>query len=216
MVEMTETAHILNNATPRSLVILDEIGRGTATYDGLSIAWAVAEHLHNVLESRKTLFATHYHELTDLADELAGAFNMSIAVKEWKDDIIFLRKLVDGPANRSYGIQVGRLAGLPDGVVERAKGILELLEAGHFEQLEAIGEAKAAERRAAEAAAAEAARRGRSPGAGHPAGPGRGRRPLDLHGRPHSTAAPTPRPGPSPRRTRRARSRPRRPPSPRR
>ena len=141
MVEMTETAFILNNATARSLIILDEIGRGTATYDGLSIAWAVAEYLHNAIGA-KTLFATHYHELTELADDLAGAFNMSIAVKEWKDDIIFLRKLVDGPANRSYGIQVGRLAGLPNHVVSRAKGILELLEAGHFEQLEADGERK--------------------------------------------------------------------------
>ena len=141
MVEMTETAHILNNATAKSLIILDEIGRGTATYDGLSIAWAVAEHLHNVIGA-KTLFATHYHELTELADDLAGAFNMSIAVKEWKDDIIFLRKLVDGPANRSYGIQVGRLAGLPERVVERAKGILVLLEAGHFDALEADGELK--------------------------------------------------------------------------
>lgn len=141
MVEMTETAFILNNATARSLIILDEIGRGTATYDGLSIAWAVAEYLHNAIGA-KTLFATHYHELTELADDLSGAFNMSIAVKEWKDDIIFLRKLVDGPANRSYGIQVGRLAGLPAHVVTRAKGILELLEAGHFEQLEADGERK--------------------------------------------------------------------------
>ena len=146
MVEMTETAHILRNATPKSLVILDEIGRGTATYDGLSIAWAVAEHLHNALGS-KTLFATHYHELTDLADALKGAFNMSIAVKEWQDEIIFLRKLIDGPANRSYGIQVGRLAGLPEQVVERAKGILVLLEAGHFDELEAEGELKEFEQR---------------------------------------------------------------------
>ena len=141
MVEMTETAHILNNATSKSLVILDEIGRGTATYDGLSIAWAVAEHLHNVLGA-KTLFATHYHELTELADALDRSFNMSIAVKEWDDNIIFLRKLVEGPANRSYGIQVGRLAGLPNPVVERAKSILVLLEAGHFDELEADGERK--------------------------------------------------------------------------
>lgn len=127
MVEMTETAHILNNATPRSLIILDEIGRGTSTYDGLSIAWAVAEHLHDEINA-KTLFATHYHELTILAETLPGVQNHSIAVKEWQDDIIFLRKLVTGPANRSYGIQVGRLAGLPDPVVARAKEILANLE----------------------------------------------------------------------------------------
>ena len=127
MVEMTETAHILNTATPRSLVILDEIGRGTSTYDGLSIAWAVAEHLHDEIGA-KTLFATHYHELTSLAETLPGVCNHSIAVKEWQDDIIFLRKLVAGPANRSYGIQVGRLAGLPDSVVNRAKEILANLE----------------------------------------------------------------------------------------
>ncbi len=156
MVEMTETANILSNATSRSLVILDEIGRGTATYDGLSIAWAVAEYLHNVLGA-KTLFATHYHELTELADALDGSFNMSIAVKEWKDNIIFLRKLVDGPANRSYGIQVGRLAGLPEHVVERAKGILVLLEAGHFDQLEADGDAKDPEKLRAERERAQAA-----------------------------------------------------------
>jgi DNA mismatch repair protein MutS len=135
MVEMTETAHILNNATDRSLIILDEIGRGTATFDGLSIAWAVVEHMHDVIGGM-TLFATHYHELTELARTLDASFNMSIAVKEWQDDIIFLRKLVDGPANRSYGIQVGRLAGLPDGVVGRAKEILAVLEAGHFEELQ--------------------------------------------------------------------------------
>jgi DNA mismatch repair protein MutS len=127
MVEMTETAHILRHATPRSLVILDEIGRGTATYDGLSIAWAVAEYLHDTIKAR-TLFATHYHELTELADRLPGAFNMSVAVKEWQDDIIFLRKLIEGPASHSYGIQVGRLAGLPAQVVTRAKEILTLLE----------------------------------------------------------------------------------------
>lgn len=137
MVEMTETAHILLNATRNSLVILDEIGRGTATYDGLSIAWAVAEHLHNTIGA-KTLFATHYHELTELAQELPGAFNMSIAVKEWEDNIIFLRKLLEEPANRSYGIQVGRLAGLPLAVVDRAKEILVSLEEGHFDEIHAV------------------------------------------------------------------------------
>jgi DNA mismatch repair protein MutS len=134
MVEMTEAAHILNNATERSLVILDEIGRGTSTFDGLSIAWAVAEHLHDELRA-KTLFATHYHELTELTRTLDAAANMSIAVKEWQDDIIFLRKLVDGEANRSYGIQVGRLAGLPEPVVERAKQVLENLESGQFDEM---------------------------------------------------------------------------------
>ncbi|MEM1347330.1 MAG: DNA mismatch repair protein MutS, partial [Myxococcota bacterium] len=111
-------------------------GRGTATFDGLSIAWSVAEYLHDHLGA-KTMFATHYHELTELAQSLDGALNMSIAVREYRDDIIFLRKLVDGPANRSYGIQVGRLAGLPAQVVGRAKEVLEILEQGHFEQLQA-------------------------------------------------------------------------------
>jgi len=133
MVEMTETAYILNNATSRSLIILDEIGRGTSTYDGLSIAWAVVEHLHGEIGA-KTLFATHYHELTELAEQLPGVKNYNIACKEWKDDIIFLRKLVPGPANRSYGIQVGRLAGLPVAVVERAKEILLNLETADHDE----------------------------------------------------------------------------------
>jgi DNA mismatch repair protein MutS len=131
MVEMQETANILNNASPDSLVILDEIGRGTSTYDGISIAWAVAEHLHNRPESKaKTLFATHYHELTQLQDTLAGAKNYSVAVRERGEQIVFLRKIVEGAADRSYGIQVGRLAGLPAPVVARAKEILYGLEAG--------------------------------------------------------------------------------------
>lgn len=132
MVEMTETAHILSHATSRSLVILDEIGRGTSTFDGLSIAWAVAEYLHDTIRA-KTMFATHYHELTELARTLEGACNMSIAVKEWNDDIIFLRKLVEGQANRSYGIQVGRLAGLPEPVVNRAREVLQNLESGRLD-----------------------------------------------------------------------------------
>src|SRR5699024_3269978 len=123
----TEAAHILQNATANSLVILDEIGRGTSTFDGLSIAWAVAEYLHDEIGA-KTMFATHYHELTELVRTLDGARNMSIAVKEWQDEIIFLRKLVDGEANRSYGIQVGKLAGLPEPVVRRAKQVLQNLE----------------------------------------------------------------------------------------
>ncbi|MGA0333488.1 MAG: DNA mismatch repair protein MutS [Kiritimatiellia bacterium] len=131
MVEMQETANILNNATPKSLVILDEIGRGTSTYDGISIAWAVAEHLHNRPESKaKTLFATHYHELTQLADSLSGVKNYSVAVRERGEQIVFLRKIVEGAADRSYGIQVGRLAGLPEPVVARAREILFGLEAG--------------------------------------------------------------------------------------
>lgn len=134
MVEMTEAAHILGNATERSLIILDEIGRGTSTFDGLSIAWAVAEYLHDEIGA-KTMFATHYHELTVLTRTLDGAQNLSIAVKEWQDDIIFLRKLVEGEANRSYGIQVGRLAGLPEPVVARAKEVLENLEAGQFDEM---------------------------------------------------------------------------------
>ncbi len=132
MVEMTETAHILTNATDRSLVILDEIGRGTSTYDGLSIAWAVAEFLHDNAQSQ-TLFATHYHELTELARVQPSIVNMNIAAKEWNDDIIFLHTLVDGPANRSYGIQVARLAGVPADVVARAREVLGMLEQAGYE-----------------------------------------------------------------------------------
>lgn len=130
MVEMNETANILNNATARSLVILDEIGRGTSTYDGLSIAWAVIEHLHpKDSAGPRTLFATHYHELTQLAKTLERLENYSVAVKEWNDEIIFVRRVIKGAADRSYGIQVARLAGLPSTVIERAKDILERLEA---------------------------------------------------------------------------------------
>jgi len=129
MVEMQETAAILHAATSRSLVVLDEIGRGTATFDGLSIAWAVAEYLATNAKARpKTLFATHYHELTDLADSLPGVVNAHVAAREWKDDIIFLRKIVPGRSDRSYGIQVARLAGLPSEVITRARHILAGLE----------------------------------------------------------------------------------------
>jgi DNA mismatch repair protein MutS len=129
MVEMQETANILHTATSRSLVVLDEIGRGTATFDGLSIAWAVAEYLATNPKVRpKTLFATHYHELTDLADATPGVVNYHVAAREWKDDIIFLRKIVAGRSDRSYGIQVARLAGLPASVVSRAREILAALE----------------------------------------------------------------------------------------
>jgi DNA mismatch repair protein MutS len=129
MVEMQETAHILHTATPRSLVVLDELGRGTATYDGLSLAWAVAEYLATQPRLRpKTLFATHYHELTDLADGTAGVVNCHVAAREWKDEIVFLRKIVPGRSDRSYGIQVARLAGLPAPVITRAREILLALE----------------------------------------------------------------------------------------
>ena len=129
MVEMTETANILNNATDRSLIILDEIGRGTSTYDGLSIAWAVVEHLHRGAErGPRTLFATHYQELTQLARHLPRLRNFSVSVKEWNDEIVFVRRVVPGAADRSYGIQVARLAGLPPSVIERARTILAQLE----------------------------------------------------------------------------------------
>ena len=129
MVEMQETANILHTATSRSLVVLDEIGRGTATFDGLSLAWAVAEHLATNPKFRpKTLFATHYHELTDLADATPGVVNYHVSAREWKDDIVFLRKIVPGRSDRSYGIQVARLAGLPKAVLERAREILAALE----------------------------------------------------------------------------------------
>jgi DNA mismatch repair protein MutS len=127
MVEMNETANIVNNATENSLVILDEIGRGTSTYDGLSIAWSVAEFLHDKIKAR-TLFATHYHELTKLAAERPGVANFNVAVREWNEQIIFLRKIVPGGADKSYGIQVARLAGLPQEILKRAKDILAHLE----------------------------------------------------------------------------------------
>ncbi len=130
MVEMNETALILNNATERSLVILDEIGRGTSTFDGLSIAWSVAEHLHDKVGAR-TLFATHYHEITALAQSRAGVKNYNVAVKEWNHQIIFLHKILPGSAEKSYGIQVARLAGLPENVITRAKEVLTQLESGH-------------------------------------------------------------------------------------
>jgi DNA mismatch repair protein MutS len=129
MVEMQETANILHSATSRSLLILDEIGRGTSTFDGLSLAWAVAEHLASNPRARpKTIFATHYHELTDLADALPNVTNCHVVVREWQDDIVFLRKVVPGRSDRSYGIQVARLAGLPPSVVARAREILNGLE----------------------------------------------------------------------------------------
>jgi DNA mismatch repair protein MutS len=136
MVEMNETANILRHATPRSLVVLDEIGRGTSTYDGLSIAWAVAEALHDRKGTGvRTLFATHYHELTELVSTKQRAKNFNIAVREWNDQIIFLRKLVPGGTNRSYGIQVAQIAGLPEGVITRAKEILNNLEGTELDEI---------------------------------------------------------------------------------
>ncbi|MCA9217270.1 MAG: DNA mismatch repair protein MutS, partial [Planctomycetales bacterium] len=130
MVEMTETARILNTASERSLVVLDEIGRGTSTYDGLSLAWAIVEHIHDMIGCR-TLFATHYHELTDLRHSLNGVRNLNVAVKEWQDDVVFLHKIIEGAADKSYGIHVARLAGVPAEVNERAKQILAQLEDEH-------------------------------------------------------------------------------------
>ena len=132
MVEMTETARILNTATEHSLVILDEIGRGTSTYDGVSLAWAAVEFLHDQVGCR-TLFATHYHELTDLTQSLAPIGNLNVAVREWQDDVVFLHKIIDGPADKSYGIHVARLAGVPREVLERAKQILAQLEQEHLD-----------------------------------------------------------------------------------
>ena len=136
MVEMTEVANILRNATPNSLLVLDEIGRGTSTFDGLSIAWAVVEHISNPkLLGAKTLFATHYHELTELEGKLSNVNNYCIAVKEKGDDIVFLRKIVPGGADRSYGIQVAKLAGVPESVIERAKVIAGELSANDISEV---------------------------------------------------------------------------------
>jgi DNA mismatch repair protein MutS len=127
MVEMSETANILNHATPRSLILLDEIGRGTSTFDGLSLAWSIVEHLHNQVGAM-TLFATHYHELTELAGRLPRLRNYNVAVREWHDQVVFLRKIIEGGTDKSYGIQVARLAGVPKPVIARAKVILRNLE----------------------------------------------------------------------------------------
>ncbi|HYN44121.1 MAG TPA: DNA mismatch repair protein MutS [Thermoanaerobaculia bacterium] len=143
LTEMAETAHILRHATPSSLVVLDEIGRGTATFDGLSLAWAIAEHLHDAPGApSRVLFATHYHELTELALVRAGVKNRTMAVKEWKGEVVFLRKVVDGVADRSYGVQVAKLAGIPAAVTERAKEILRNLEK---QQLDVGGRPRLAE-----------------------------------------------------------------------
>jgi DNA mismatch repair protein MutS len=134
MVEMQETAHILRHTTARSLILLDEIGRGTATFDGLSIAWAVAEHIARDPSGGKTLFATHYHELTDLAADMSSVGNLHVSAREWKDGVVFLRKIEPGGSDRSFGIQVARLAGLPASVVVRAQEILSNLERTEFDR----------------------------------------------------------------------------------
>lgn len=134
MVEMTETAAILNTATERSLVLLDEMGRGTATYDGLSLAWATVEHLHDRIGAR-TLFATHYHELTLLSERLAQMQNARVTVREGGGGIVFLHAVEAGAANKSYGIEVARLAGLPQAVVERARDVLKLHERAESQQV---------------------------------------------------------------------------------
>src|SRR5262249_50404731 len=146
MVEMNETSNIVNNATERSLVILDEIGRGTSTFDGLSIAWSVAEFLHDKIKAR-TLFATHYHELTKLAEDRPGVCNFNVAVREWNEQIIFLRKIIPGGADKSYGIQVARLAGLPKEILDRARDVLAHLE----DSSRATAEPKARAKRSAKA-----------------------------------------------------------------
>ncbi len=128
MVEMRETAQILRHATARSLIVLDEIGRGTSTYDGVSIAWAVAEHIHDRIGA-KTLFATHYHELAALAAQHPRVRNVSVAAREWKGEVVFLRKLPAGGTSRSFGVEVAKLAGLPPAVIARARAILRTLEA---------------------------------------------------------------------------------------
>ena len=136
MVEMNEVADILSHATKRSLIILDEVGRGTSTFDGLSIAWATAEYIHDAAHlGARTLFATHYHELTELSVTKEGVRNYNIAVREWGDRIIFLRKIMEGGTNRSYGIQVARIAGVPGEVIARAKEILRNLEKGELDEV---------------------------------------------------------------------------------
>jgi DNA mismatch repair protein MutS len=145
MVEMWETANILNNATPQSLVILDEIGRGTSTYDGLSLAWAVAEHLHHEIGCR-CLFATHYHELTQLAGTLTQLRNYNVAVHEENGEVVFLHRIAPGPTDKSYGIHVARLAGVPRDVIERAGQVLVQLEQQHAAGAEALRRSKRSRR----------------------------------------------------------------------
>jgi DNA mismatch repair protein MutS len=144
MVEMIEVANIIHNATNKSLILLDEVGRGTSTFDGISIAWAVAEHILNEIRAR-TLFATHYHELTELGITHNEVRNYNVSVKEWGDEIIFLRKIEEGPSDKSYGIQVARLAGISEDIVNRAKEVLANLEK---EELDETGTPKFADKKA--------------------------------------------------------------------
>ncbi len=187
MVEMIETANILRHATAKSLVILDEVGRGTATFDGLSLAWAIVEYLHEHRRP-KTLFATHYHELTELASLLPRVVNRTMAVKEWDERIVFLRRVVPGSADKSYGLHVARLAGLPPAVIDRAGEILANLESQEYDP---TGKPRLArgnapdDRRARPAHPLRAARAG---GGGGPAGRGRG--PVDAAGGAESGAQP--------------------------
>jgi DNA mismatch repair protein MutS len=141
LVEMIETANILNSATPNSLILLDEIGRGTSTFDGLSLAWSIVEYIHNNKKA-KTLFATHYHELTELENVLPAVKNYNIVVKAWKQELIFLRKIERGGADQSYGIQVARLAGMPESVLKRAKEILKNLEEHELSPQGLVGKIK--------------------------------------------------------------------------
>ena len=142
MVEMNETASILNNLSENSLILLDEIGRGTSTYDGVSIAWAIAEYLHEHSTKAMTLFATHYHELTELGGRLERVFNCNVAVREYNDQIVFLRQIINGAADQSYGIQVARLAGVPKEVLGRAREILGNLEESDLTPTGGIKDAK--------------------------------------------------------------------------
>jgi DNA mismatch repair protein MutS len=141
MVEMTETANIINNATEKSLVILDEVGRGTSTYDGLALAWAITEHIANKIKCR-TLFATHYHELTELGELLANVKNCNVAVREWADEVVFLHKILPGGMDKSYGLHVAKLAGVPKSILERSKEILEELESTFAKEATGKGLAK--------------------------------------------------------------------------
>ncbi len=145
MVEMVEMAHILNKATERSLLVLDEVGRGTSTFDGVSIAWAICEHLTQTAGRPRTLFATHYHELTQLTDHFPGIKNYHITVKERADSIVFLRKVIPGGSDRSYGIHVAQLAGIPRPVTERAREILQVLESENTAATEIIETGKASQ-----------------------------------------------------------------------
>ena len=193
MVEMVETAAILNQATARSLVILDEIGRGTATFDGLSIAWATLEHLHDVNKCR-ALFATHYHELGALKERLAALAPYTMRVKEWQNEVVFLHEVAPGAADRSYGIHVAQLAGLPAAVVARAEEVLAALEKG--EQSGAVTPARRRPAAVRRRPGAAGRRRREGPGVGSREGAGRGQS-RRAHAARGAGAALRPAPAPS-------------------